>query len=298
MDKNFKENDRKSWGSNSGFNTGLGQNRRNQIGSDLEATQNIHDLRKMNQNGSFRGFQKADKEKKKTKYPLFSYIQEQHDLIQSMYSSGTSLSGIKAMDFTESEFRMLPIVVGTKIAGKGILFVLLFFFLNLIDYVILSLFKLGGFQFYGLLFSSIIFASYFFFHKYTILSMLQFVIINEETPKTSRFYTSLERYWSIVEYLFFTLTFLLAFVVLFSKMTYPYVSSVISNLNNTLNLKINPDSIFHSAFLLLIASGTIAVIYVFISVFSKSKFEVLQKQNSIDIYNQVNPDKAVDILSQ
>ncbi|RDU72361.1 hypothetical protein CQA57_07090 [Helicobacter anseris] len=297
MDKIFKD-DRKIWGNSGGFNTGLKQKKDEISMVDFEATQNIHDTRRMNQNGSFRGFPKTEKEKKKSKYPLFSYIQEQHDLMQSMYSSGTSLSGIKAMDFTESEFRMLPITVGAKIAGKGILFVLLYFLLNLLDYIILSLFNLGGFSFYGLLFSSVIFASYFFFHKYTILSMLQFVIINEETPKTSRFYISLERYWSIVEYLFFALTFLMAFVVLFSKMIYSYVFGAVSNLNNALNLKINPDVIFHAAFLLLIASGIIAVIYIFISVVAKSKFEVLQKQNSIDIYNQVNPDKAVDILSQ
>ena len=257
-----------------------------------------YDLRKINEsprmgdNGSTRSNSKP-----KAKYPIFSFIQELHDTIQALFASGTSLSGISAMDFSESEFRMLPITIGLKLTIRGILVVFLFFIFLLISSYFSFLTQLESILTFSATASLCFFSIFFGFHRYNINSMKQYVIIDEEVSKTSRFFSIVDRSWKVVASCFFVLTTIFIMssgLILFDSKQANEIIVVINDLLPRF-MRINTISAFKSIFVVSIFSFIGVVIYVLIDFISKRKFRKKQINNNIALYSQINPSKVVDL---
>lgn len=235
--------------------------------------------------------------KKQKSYPFFSYIQELQDTIQSLFASGTSLSSTKTMDFTESQFRMLPLTAGTKLIAMGALLTLLFYFCNLLAYI-LSTSATDYFVAIGHWISVVFFTIYLCFHKYIISSMRQFVIIDEKIPKTSRFFNIIRGAWGAVEIVLVGGFIVLACILLFSKFFYPFFHHFFQFFNKILPfIEVNTRDFFVACFNVEVSVVVVLGFYAITTIISNKKFIKMQLENNANLYSMIDPDRAMDIVA-
>ena len=247
--------------------------------------------------------QKEKKPKKKSRYPIFSYIQELQDSLQTLFASGTSLSGIKTIEMTESDIRMLPITIGARLFGKGLVLIMLYFLFGILGFTILNLIPKDFAEYKPIAYMafSASFIGSFLFYRYVIASMRQFVIIDENIKKTQAFYSVVKNTWRFVM-MFFVIVAALVFAIGYFKgvilqvlpleLWLRYVSDFFDlNLNSLIH-------IFFESFLFMGVHAVILLaIYWLGGMMFEKRFKRMQADNNVKLYREIDTNKAIDILA-
>ena len=265
--------------------------------------------------GARSGYLGSQKEKKRYRYPIFSYIQELQDTIQTLFAAGTSLSGIKTVEMTESDIRMLPLSVGARVIGKCIVLSLLYFLIGFALFFVLS-FIPKVYQDYRILsyvIFTLSFASSFLFYRYVIASMRQFVIIDEEVRKTQAFYAVVKKSW-FIGMVIFVLCILIVFWTGFFKnfflsiLPVEYYLTKVANWISSFSLVREwvawfnfhslIDNLFNSLLLLSLNGVAILILYFIAGFIFDKHFKKKQQENNVKLYRDIDSSKAIEILNQ
>lgn len=245
-------------------------------------------------------------EKEKKKYPFHSDIQEIHDKMQELYTSGTALVEQKTMDITDTQYATKIPYEMARISSKAIGFLLIAVFVfAILDFLMcfIAPYFIKGFG-YNPLLSLIGLPIFFsiFFYKFFILSMQQYVIKGEKQNKTIKFYSIVKGIWYPVEISLYVITAisLLAYWRLdaWFKYVQPYWIKIGDFIHLPTMSKPLGENIYiygyFANFALFFCIGTTA--YILFSYILKRHFICLQKDNNLNLLIQHNFGKAVDMI--
>lgn len=259
-------------------------------------------------------FSKRRAEREKKKYPFHSDIQEIHDKMQELYTSGTALVDQKTMDITDTQyatkipFEMAGITF--KAIGFLILYVLAFAVLDfLLCFVAPHFMKGFGYNPLLSLIGLPIFFSI-FFYKFFIMSMRQYVIREEKQSKTLKFYSIVKGIWYPVEVAFYAITAITLFAYWRLDAWFKYIQPYWSKVGEVLHLKTMSEPLiqkvgeniqkneyicgYFANFALFFCVATI--MYVIFSYLLNKHFVALQRENNLNLLLQHNFGKAVDMV--
>ncbi|PAF46184.1 hypothetical protein BKH46_08590 [Helicobacter sp. 12S02634-8] len=225
--------------------------------------------------------------KKKGRYAFHSDIQEVADILQSIYASGSSFSKQKTIDMTESEYRMLPIEMA-KIVGKLFFYIFLIYISSFLITILCAKFKLS----FGLSYPipiSIFFFSL-LFYAWVVYGMQQFVIENEEQPKTKQVFKIVLSSWRFIE----VSMFILMFVFIGIHFTEPIWIGNLTFLLEKIKFFFTPQDVSDSIDHLMYLSFMVNAIYVVFVYFTRRRFRKMQQKNMLAIYHQYDLHSAVD----
>lgn len=239
------------------------------------------------------------KEKKQSKYPIFSPILEIHDKMQVLHSTGSGFVAQSTLDVLESEFAMMKIYC-FQISVSAIVWVLIKLLVLFVIACAWS-FYLGDRFSQGLVYVPVMFAFTWIpsiFYRYFLCSMKQFVIFGERVPRTSRFYNSVKNILKPAEILGFLITILLVVLQLSFVKWSKYITILLEKLPNAMQSERLLDlERWHYVILnMSIAWGFAFGFYVILTYALRNKFDKLQKVNMRNILIQHNRAVATDTI--
>lgn len=239
-----------------------------------------------------------NQERIKSRYPIFSYILELQNFIQTLFQSASSLTDIKTTELTESDIKMLPLTVGAKLFSKGIILILLYFLsASVLFYFFPFLEKnyvqLKDFKPFIFVFFSMVFWGSFCFYGYVISSMKQFVIINENVKKTQAYYSVVNKTWFCVMFIYVFSTIIFFFLFLYRN----EITTIIFNiLKQEKDLHfINLLAAFKTYFYVSLHATSGFVLYILTYLIFQKKFKKQQFINNANLYQHMDLNKSLDM---
>ncbi|RDU53364.1 hypothetical protein CQA49_06870 [Helicobacter sp. MIT 00-7814] len=216
--------------------------------------------------------------KEKSRYPIFSDVQELQDELQSLYASGSAFTEQKTIDITESEYRMLPFKI-FRIVGKGLMFIFLFFLITFGFFVLTGVLQSENAFVYPI--SLIMFFCSLFFYAYVVYSMRQFVIPSEKQPKTKQFYAQVKAGWRFVEFILV----MVSIGLIVAEYTFDKWANILSPLFSQIQklsknyVQLTPQIIENSLFHTAGVSIILVVTYFLFVYWANKRFTKMQHQN-------------------
>lgn len=232
--------------------------------------------------GRFGG--EKEKEERREKYPLASDIQEIADTLQSLYASGSAFSKQKTIDINESEYRMLPIHM-SKIVLRKIFYIITIYLISFFISIFSS--KFGLVFAFSYLPTNIMFLSI-LFYAYIVYGMQQFVIEDEEQPKTKQLFNIVIISWRCIEC--FLLVSMAIYVIL--HFTFEIWFFKLEPVLKSVKYYFTSKDIFSAMEHLMYLSIILNSVYFFFVYLVRRRFKKIQQKNMLALYHQFDLHKA------